>query len=128
MPLDIETILDKAGAAVAVYRDGTSCPMRQFLTELTELERKKAYKLLQRFAEYGEIQNTEQFKKLEKSDEIWEFKPTSSVRLLCFFGDRESKRTIILVHGVKKKRWTHRRPDVEKVQRIRKIYVEEGRE
>lgn len=128
MPLDIETILDKPGAAVAVYREGNSCPMREFLNTVTNDERKKAFKLLKRFAEFGEIQNVEQFKKVEGSDGVWEFKPTSMIRLLCFFAENEPRKTVVLTFGLKKKKAGLRREDIERVETLRSQYLEEGRE
>lgn len=50
-------------------------------------------------AEHGPPKNTEKFKKLTASDDIWEFK-TTKLRVLCF---RDNEDLIICTHGLVKK-------------------------
>ena len=94
-----------------VLPDGT-CPAGEFLDGLDEGERRKLDVLFERLGEKGSIPNTEQFKKLEGSDGIWEFK-RRQIRLFCFFATR---RRVVLAYGLKKKRDRHARQDIERAE------------
>lgn len=90
-----------------------SYPGFEFYNSLDEEEQAKALGLFRRLADSGRIQNKQQFKKLEEG--LWEFKPTSQVRL---FGDHRPGGRFLVAYGVKKKKWKHSRSDLNKAQRV----------
>lgn len=79
--------------------DGVS-PVQVFLDELDASDRRKLDTLFELMGERGRIANDQKFKKLEKSDGIFEFK-SFQIRLLCF--NAPGGRLIICRALIKKK-------------------------
>lgn len=71
----------------------------------------------------GEI-NNELFKKLENSDDIWEFRTKYSgiaYRLFAFW-DTESETLVIATHGIIKKTQKTPSKEIAKAERIKQMY------
>lgn len=78
-------------------RTNGECESKDFLDALVESERAKIFKIIKRLADFGVVQNPQQFKKVE--GEIWEFKEFQRRILMYYLPDRR----IILTHGFIKK-------------------------
>ena len=101
-----------------VLADGT-CPAGDFLDTLASSDRRKLDVLFERLGGFGKISNTEKFKKIEGSDDIWELK-SFQIRLFCFFAPR---RRVMLAFGVRKKRNKHRREDIHRAESYRQQFL-----
>jgi len=66
---------------LALTEDG-ECPAQTFLDSLTIEQRAKIVRIIKRLADFGRINNREQFKKIE--DDFFEFK-YFQIRMPCFF-------------------------------------------
>jgi len=82
---------------LAQTREGR-CPGQDFLDNLTEAERARILRIIQRLADFGKITNREQFKKI--ADDFYEFK-NYQTRMPCYY---IKNRVIIITHGFVKKR------------------------
>ena len=89
--------------------------MREFFDGDGAKEAAKLAALFQRFADYGIIANRLKFKKLQS--DLFEFKGHQA-RLLCF----PEGRTMVIVHGVIKKKDDLNPADVSRAARIRDDY------
>src|SRR5262245_32606487 len=78
--------------------DGSS-PAGDFVDTLSEADRRKIDVLFARMADHGQIRNREKFKKVENSDQVFEFK-SHQIRILCFFVPRGR---LVLALGLRKK-------------------------
>jgi mRNA-degrading endonuclease RelE of RelBE toxin-antitoxin system len=101
------------------FSDG-SCPAGDFLDELEKPDRRKLDTLFERLATTGRIDNREKFKKLEGSDQIWEFK-SFQIRIPCFF--TRDKR-VILLFGLVKKKNKYQKSEVERAEQYRSSYLQ----
>lgn len=101
-----------------------SCPAGEFLDGLGPADRRKLDVLFEKLADHGRIWNREQFKKLEDSDNIWEFK-SGQIRLYCFF-TRDGR--VMLEFGLWKKRGKHRRSDLDRAEGYRSWFMSRGEE
>lgn len=119
MPTRVEYTGIKAVIELFEFEDG-SCPAADYLNSLDEKSRQKVDNLFVLMGEQGQIRNKEQFKKLEGSDGIFEFK-RYQLRLLCFFG-KGSPARIVLTHGVTKKQDKHAKADIERAEATKKRY------
>ena len=118
----LSTRLLRQGKALTVFAlvvDG-QCEVVEFIDGLQEPDRRKAFALLKCSADLGVPYNEQKFKDIEGVANLFEFKPTNKVRLLCF---RES-RDYIVVLGVIKKRSRLRSQDIEKAQRLRDQFLD----
>lgn len=108
--LSIELLVQKSGA----------CPTRDFLEELSASDRRKVDHLFQMMAEKGKITNREKFKKVEGSENIFEFK-SFQIRLLCFFalGGR-----LVICHSAKKKKDGLSTSDIRFAEECRRSFME----
>ena len=100
------------------FQDG-SCPAGEFIDGLDKSERRKLDVLFERLGDHGSIHNAEQFKKVEGSDGIWEFK-RHQIRVLCFF---TPNRQVILLFGLRKKKDKHSRQDIERAEAYKTTYL-----
>lgn len=98
--------------------DGT-CPAGDFLDALDPRDRRKLDVLFERFGNAGKISNVEKFKKIEGSEEIWEFK-SFQIRILCFFAPR---RRVILAFGLRKKKNKHKPKDIDRAEAYREWFL-----
>lgn len=89
-----------------------SCPAGEFLDGLDESDRRKLDTLFERLGDHGKISNKEQFKKLEGSQGIFEFK-RHQIRLLCFYAPGGH---LILAFGLRKKKDKHAPADIERAE------------
>lgn len=96
-----------------------SCPAGTFLDSLSAGDRRKLDVLFEMLGNSGKIWNTEKFKKLEGSDNIWEFK-SFQVRIPCFFAQG---RKVILLFGLIKKKDKYNAEEIERAERYRDWYL-----
>ncbi|WP_176414768.1 type II toxin-antitoxin system RelE/ParE family toxin [Stenotrophomonas maltophilia] len=101
--------------------DDGSWPVDEFLDGLSASDRTKVDALFALMGEKGRIANVEKFKKLEKSEGIFEFK-SFQTRLLCFHapGGR-----LIVCRGVQKKKDKHDKQDIEFAEACKKKFTGE---
>lgn len=103
-----------------IEADG-SCPAEEFLNSLSQSDRRKIDVLFERMGQHGRISNTEKFKKLEGSKEVWEFK-SFQVRLLCFHAPGKK---VVICKGIIKKRDKHAKSDIEFAEACREKFFGE---
>jgi hypothetical protein len=120
LPTRVEYEGPNATIELYVFDDG-SCPAKIFLDQLSGPARQKVDALFELMGVKGEIRNTEKFKKLEKSDGLFEFK-SFQIRLLCFY-DKGVRRKLIITHGVMKKKNKHAETDIRRAKNIRAKYL-----
>lgn len=120
MPTRIEHTGAKAVIELFVFDDG-SCPARDYLDELNGTDRQRIDSLFELMCARGEIRNKEQFKKLEGSNGIFEFKRYQT-RVLCFFG-KGSPARLVLTNGVTKKSNKHAKSDIRRAEDMRQRYM-----
>ena len=99
----------------AVDASGRS-PALDYFNQLPNGDASKMQVLFNRLAEFGRINNKEQFKKLgdQREHAIWEFK-RNQVRFLGGFAPYGQ---FLIAHGLRKKRDKHRVEDLERAARI----------
>jgi hypothetical protein len=91
-------------------------PGREFFVGLDDSVAAKVLALFAALGTQGRISNRQKFKCLGESGEnLWEFKPTSQVRIL---GDFRPGRRFLLACGVVKKQSDLRSEDIQKAKRI----------
>ena len=115
--LDIRAI---AGAADEKGRD--RCATLAFFKEhatLRPTEFDKLSALLQWVADYGPPIDTDKFKKLKGEDELWEFKTSGGLRLLCFWDEGS---LIVTTHGYLKDSQKAPKHELERAQKLRRNY------
>ena len=78
---------------------------------LQETEQKKIIKLIGLFHQYGNIENKEAFKYLQYG--VFEFK-RGQVRILCYFLTGRKVKSLVLLHGFKKKCQRTHKQELEK--------------
>ena len=103
-----------------VYMEDAS----EFLKNLSEQPRKKIYYNISKVA--GGIKDNELFKKLDGSDDLWEFRTLYNgiqYRLLAFW-DKGNKRLVVATHGFIKKTWKISAKEIAKAEALRKEYYE----
>lgn len=99
------------------FADG-SCPAGEFLDSLDAGDRRKLDVLFELLGNTGKIWNREKFKKLERSEQIWEFK-SFQIRIPCFFAPN---RRVILAFGVIKKKDKFSVDEIQRAERYRDWY------
>lgn len=114
MPIEIYHSGTRADIYVYVSPRGEA-PASDFIDDLSESDQKKVVRLLKEFAERGQIRNREKFRVEEKP--IYAFK-SHQVRILCFYLPDSAKRTIVLTHGLRKKKDYLPAGEMEKALRI----------
>ncbi len=119
--MHIEIISEGERVSVAFLCDGDRCETREFIEELSRPDQRKVFNLLTRFSNIGRIHNEQKFKKLTNT-KIFEFKPTSQVRLLSFWG-RQGDQAIVVAFGVVKKKGSLRMRDIERAEALRQSYL-----
>jgi hypothetical protein len=82
------------------YDENGRLPVKEFIEGLDIRMQAKAFALFKRLADIGKIFDETKFKHVERSDQIFEFKPDPA-RIFCFFF-KGSK--VILTNGYIKKR------------------------
>lgn len=100
-----------------VLADG-SCPVGEFLDALGSADRTKLDVLFERLGDHRTIFNKEKFRKLEDTEEIWEFK-SFQIRILCFFAPGG---LVLLAHALIKKQDKHRKSDIKIAEDRRRWY------
>ena len=103
----------------AIRSNGTM-PAKEFYdNELSEQERAKLKPPITRLADDGRVDNRERFKKVEDTDELFEFK-SHQVRILGFFlrGGR-----FILTHGLRKKQDKLPKGEIKIAETIRAEHI-----
>jgi phage-related protein len=93
-----------------------ACPACEFLDGLSDSKMAKIIKIIKRLADYGKINNREQFKKVE--DDIWEFKGFQT-RMPCYF---KKGMRVVITHGFIKKEDHIGSAQIERTKRIRDEY------
>ncbi len=93
----MDTQLLVSGKALRLYgiMDGSECPVREFISSLSEADRRQTVKLLRFRADKLDIYNEEIFRCIGEG--IYELKTRNRVRIFCFWGGRGS---LVLTHGV----------------------------
>ena len=109
---------------IELFGEGTKCPTDTFLEGLDVKVQAKAYALFARLGDTGHIRNEQKFKHLEGSDQIFEFKPTDQVRLLCFFAPG---RRVIVTHGFVKKSRRTPRGEIERAEAWKREFFERSK-
>lgn len=107
-------------SVVAMVRQGVGVPAEAFLESLAGSDQARLRRLFERMAEFGQILNREQFKRVEGSEHLWEFK-SFQARILCFF-DRSP--LVVLTNGEIKKRDKLSRGVVERALLMRSEWME----
>ena len=105
---------------LAIRADG-SCPAKEYLDQLfkrSKIHWEKIIRPIKRLADFGEISNRQQFKKIEGTD-FWEFK-SFQIRMPCFF---LPDGRVVITHGFSKKEDRIRKPQLEGMKAIRDEYV-----
>ena len=112
--------MEQANQFEVVYMEDAS----DFLKKLPFQARRKIYYNIVKVA--GGVKDSELFKKLEGSDDIWEFRTLYDgiqYRLLSFW-DKETKRLVVATHGFIKKTWKTPTKEIAKAENLRKEYFE----
>lgn len=84
----------------------------EFFDGLSAADQVKVSALFKRFADFGEIQNREKFKKI--ADDLFEFK-SGQVRMFCFI----ERGMVVVTHGCIKKRDNINKAEIKRAERIR---------
>ena len=104
----------------AIRSNGTM-PAKDFYdNELSEQERTKLKPPITRLADDGRVDNKERFKKVEGTEELFEFK-SHQVRILGFF--RPCGR-FVLTHGLRKKQDKLPKSEIKMAETIRAEHIE----
>jgi phage-related protein len=98
--------------------DGRRCFALDYIDSLQESDQKKLHALLQRSSEKGPPRTPEKFGKVEGN--IYEFKSFQD-RLFCFF---YGNKTVILIHGFRKKRNRIHRKEIDRATRLIAQFME----
>lgn len=101
-------------------RANGTMPAKEFYDgELSESERRKLNPPIQRLADDGRVANEERFKKVDGTEELWEFK-LHQVRIPGFFlpGGR-----FVLTHGLRKKKDRLPKSEIKLAETIRKEHI-----
>ncbi|MBR4441399.1 MAG: type II toxin-antitoxin system RelE/ParE family toxin [Bacteroidales bacterium] len=96
----------------------------EFLKNLPEQPRNKIYYNISKVA--GGIKDNDLFKKLDGSDDLWEFRTLYNglqYRLIAFW-DKKSKRLVVATHGFVKKTWKVPSKEIARAEALRKLYYE----
>lgn len=96
----------------------------EFLKNLPEQPRNIIYYNISKVA--GGIKDNDLFKKLDGSDDLWEFRTLYNglqYRLIAFW-DKESKRLVVATHGFVKKTWKVPSKEIARAEALRKLYYE----
>lgn len=101
--------------ACAKCLDG-SMPADEFLANLPESDRRKMAHLFLRMTTYGQICNSEKFKR--ERDRIWAFK-TGGIRVACF----QNGVVWFLTHGFIKKKGKWPTEQLDRADRIRNEHI-----
>jgi phage-related protein len=112
-----EVLIRGQWTILAIVQNG-SCFTREYLGGLTEVDRRRAFSLLQFTAELGPRKNREKFNSL--GDGLFEFK--SYQDRLAWFYDGVSR--IVITHGWKKKRDKAPKSEIDRARRLRAEYQE----
>lgn len=100
----------------------------EFINSLPLAARKKINYNMLKVA--GGIKDSELFKKLEGSSDIWEFRTLYGgiqYRLLAFW-DATTRSMVVATHGLIKKTWAVPTKEIAKAEAIRKKYYESKQE
>lgn len=98
--------------------------VRAFLDSLADAPRDKIMYNVNKVA--GGMKDSDLFKKLDGSDNIWEFRTLYNglqYRLLAFW-DEQEKRLVVATHGFVKKTWKVPVKEIERAEALRKKYYE----
>ena len=95
-----------------------------FLNGLAKKVRDKIYFNITKVM--GGVKDKDLFKKLDRSDDIWEFRTKydgMEYRLLAFW-DKDTQRLVIATHGIVKKTWKVPSKEIARAEALRKKYYE----
>jgi len=101
----------------------TRCQADTFISRLPKADKRAIAALLDRTAKHGLSPNPERFRKEE--GHIWVFK-RHQVRLYCFLDSDANGRTVVITHGLRKKRNKARRIDLTKAEALRQQFIDGG--
>ncbi|MBQ4392055.1 MAG: type II toxin-antitoxin system RelE/ParE family toxin [Prevotella sp.] len=96
----------------------------QFLSTLADKAREKVTSNMRKVA--GGVKDNKLFKKLEGSDDIWEFRTKYNgleYRFLAFW-DKNRNSLVVATHGFIKKRWTVPLKEIARAEELRRLYYE----
>jgi len=96
----------------------------EFLDTLSLAVREKIYYNAGKVA--GGVIDNDLFKKLDGSDDIWEFRTKYNgmeYRLLAFW-DEQEKRLVVATHGFVKKTWKVPQKEIARAEALRKKYYD----
>jgi Phage derived protein Gp49-like (DUF891) len=106
---------------VFAIRANGSMPAKEFFdNELNDAERRRFRPPMERLAETRNVTNREHFKKVEGSEELWEFK-SHQLRILGFY---MPDGRFALAYGLRKKQDRLRPADIQVADQIRKEFTE----
>lgn len=114
--------------AIADKHDGRErCKTLEFVNDMGRKhpnELSKLARLWKDTAETGPPRNKEKFRKLDGSDDIWEFK-TTKLRVLCF---RDEGSFVICTHGFVKKSQSTPKKEISLAEKEKKKYLQAKKE
>lgn len=124
----MEVVILRKGknAWIWVVKQGNNCPVLEFFKEELEGdEQNKAYALVKHICEKADIHNEQKFRQVEDLEGVYELKPTGTVRILCFWGEGEPFKSLVLAFGVKGKKAQGKllRSDKKRAKQIREEYL-----
>ncbi len=93
------------------------CPAKEFLLNLSKLDREIILRIVKRLANQGKVSNPKQFKKIEGTD-FFEFK-NFQIRMPCYF---RADGRIIITHGFIKKSESIAPEEIKRMKRVRNEY------
>ena len=97
-----------------------ACPVGEFLDDLDDKKRTKLDVIFEVLGDHPGFHNRKRFKKVEKSDGIFEIK-SHQIRILGFYAPG---RRLILAHAVVKKGDNLKKADIRKVEEIKRWFFE----
>lgn len=100
-----------------------SCPVGMFLDGLDKADRRKLDSLFEMLGDLGRIPNSEKYKKLADSEEIWAFK-SFQIRVLCFYSRDQQ---VLLAHALMKKKDKLNRSDIRIAEKRRAWYLSQDK-
>ena len=98
--------------------------VKEFFDSLADAPREKIIYNVNKVA--GGLIDSELFKKLDGSNDIWEFRTLYNgmqYRLLAFW-DEDEKRLVVATHGFVKKTWKVPSKEIARAEALRKKYYE----
>jgi len=113
----LELYYSGQAADVHVYTNSRGDALAaDFIESLPKGDQIKIIRLIQLFADNGDIRNPQKFR-LEENP-IYALK-SFQVRILCFFLPKQQRKTLVLTHGFVKKSYKLPKSELDKARQIR---------